>query len=152
MSVTITATSALSQNGYTITDFPATGVEVIIDDCANTVNQLAQQTIEAMSGSPLTLTVTRNQAPAVKTLITIILRETKKTSLSNSNSTSGANSATKNMNFGPVGVSEGSSTSTAISASMALNNAADSPLVELFYKLIDNLKIGGVTGRSFVRA
>lgn len=143
MSVTITAASILAQNQYTTTDFDNTDVEYMIDDAIDTVNQLAQQSIAAMAGVPgsLTATLTRAQSPAVKTLLTIMLREAKKTSLSNSSSTSGSTSTSKSKSIaGVLSVSEGGSVGTAISATSALNNAANSPLVELFYKLIESLK------------
>jgi hypothetical protein len=142
MSATFTASSILAQNGYTTTDFSAENVEYWIDDSIDTVNDLAVQSIDAMAGiaGSKTATCTRTQAPAVKTLITIILREAKKTSLSNSNSTSSSNSTSKSVSLGPASYSEGGSVGAAISAASALNNASDSPLVELFYRLIDSLK------------
>jgi hypothetical protein len=141
--VDVSATIILAENGYTTTDFTAENTEYMIDDVIDTVNLLAGTTITALTGTAgtKTTTVTRHESPAVKTLCTIVLREAKKTSLSNSSSTSGSSSSSKSTNFGPVGVSEGGSTSTAISAASALNNAANSPLVDLFYKEIEKLQI-----------
>jgi hypothetical protein len=154
MSVTISAAVALAQNGYTTADLSAVNTEYMIDTCLNVVNQLAGQSIAALSGTAGTksATCTRAQEPAVTTLITITLREAKKTSLSNSSSTSGSASTSKSTTMGPMSVSEGGSTSTAISAAAALNNAANSPLVDLFYRLIDSLKTGAVSTRHFMRA
>jgi hypothetical protein len=153
MSVTITALTSLDQNSYTTTDFSAVKTEYMIDTAINTVNQLAGQSIQALSGSPGTksTTCTRAQEPALTYHITITLREAKKTSLSNSATTTGTSSTNSSITLGPFGKSEGGSIGSAISATSALNSA-DSPTVKLFYNLIDSLKIGGVTGRAFVRA
>lgn len=142
MSVTLTAATVLAQNQYTTTDFDLTDVEYMIDDCIDTVNALTNDTIAALSGDAgsKSVTITRSEAPSVKTLITIVLREAKKTSLSNSSSTGNSTGTSSSINVGSIGMSESGSVSSAISATSALNNTAGSPLVDLFYKLIDVLK------------
>lgn len=152
--VTITATIALAQNGYTTSDFSAINTEYMIDTCINIVNQLAGQSIAALSGvaGSKSTTCTGAQEGALTTLITITLREAKKTALSNSSSTSGSSSTSSSIGLGPASLSESSSVGTAISAASALNSAANSPYVELFYKLIESLKTGAVTTRRFMRA
>jgi hypothetical protein len=158
--VDISASIALAQNGFAVIsgtagDFKAVQVEYMIDTVINVVNQLAGQSIAALSGVPgtMTTTCTRAQEPAVTTLITITLREGKKTSLSNSTSTNGSSSGSSSVSLaGVISKSESGSVGTAISAAAALNNAANSPLVDLFYKLIDSLKTGAVVQRHFMRA
>ena len=153
--VTLSAAICLAQNQYVVTtDFDATDVEYMIDDAIDTVNQLAGQSIAALTGvaGSMTGTCTRAQAPAVKTLISIMLREYKRTALSANSSTGDSSSTNRSVSIGAVSYSEGGSKSTAISAASALNNAANSPLVELFYKLIDSLKTGAVATRHFMRA
>jgi hypothetical protein len=142
MSVTITAVTALSENSYTTTDFPLADVENKIDDAINQVNLFAEKNIPALSGNPEAKTVSMNrlESTSVKLLITILLRETKKTSLSNSSSTSTASSQSDSVQAGPFGASRGNSTSNATSAAAALNNAANSPLVDMFWRSIEKLK------------
>ena len=152
MSVTVSAAIALAQNGYTTDDFSAVNVEYMLNTCINIVNQLAGQAIPALSGSPGTTTCTRAQEPAVSLITTITLREGKKTSLSNSSNTSGSNTSSESMNMGPLGYSKGGGSSTALSAATALNSAASSPNVELFYKLVESLKTGATVTRHFMRA
>ena len=153
--VDLTAATILNQNGYTQYDpveeegdFTYTVVENIIDDCIDTVNSLAGSSIGAMTGvaEAKTVTITRSQAPAVKFLVSMVLRETKKTSLTNSSTTSGAESVASSSSLGPASVSESSGLSTAIGASSAINNPANSILVGLFYQLVDRLR-----GRSMER-
>jgi hypothetical protein len=150
MSVTITAVTVLSQNGYTVYsagppitgDFTAVDTEYCIDDAINQVNLLTEKNIPSLSGTAgsKSVTLSRLESAPVKLLITIMLREAKKTSLSNSSSTSGSNSTSQSWNFGPMGASQGSSVGTAISATSAMNNAANSPLMDLFNRSIEKLK------------
>jgi hypothetical protein len=142
MSVSITATSALSENGFSVFSAgpPATGdftiidTEAVINKAINHVNNRAKRSIPAMTGAAgsKTASMSRLESDPVNTLITIMLRETKKTSLSNSNSTSGSSSIQKSVNMGPFGKSEGGSVGTAISATAAINNAANSALIKIF--------------------
>jgi hypothetical protein len=156
--VTLTAASVLSQNGYAVIngatgDFTIADTETMINDAIDQVNQLARRSIPPMAGvaGSKTATLNREEAPAVKVLLTIMLREGKKTSLSNSSSTSGSNSSNKSWNLGPVGASTGTSVGTSISATSALNNAANSPLMDLFNRLIEQLLRANVDwSRAFI--
>jgi hypothetical protein len=138
----------LSRYGYTIADLSAIDVENNIDDYIDTVNSDAGTSIGYMTGTAgsKTVTVTEAQNAALKPLIQVMLREVKKTSLSNSSSTSGSSSTNKSVNMGPVSFSEGGSIGTAISAASAINNAANSPLLLIYNKAIDRLR-----GRSCER-
>jgi hypothetical protein len=148
MSVTITAATALSENGYAVLsgntgDFALVDVEAKIDDAINQVNLFAETNITALSGTAgsKTVTLSRLESAPVKILITITLREMKKTSLSNSSSTSGSSSTNKSVSIaGVLSQSEGGSTSTAVSAAAALNSAANSPLIDMFWKAIEKLR------------
>jgi hypothetical protein len=154
--VDLTAETILAQNGYTEADgsadpptgdFTKTVVEYVIDDCIDTVNLLAAQTMSAMTGAAesKTVTITRAQAPAVKMLISLVLRENKKTTLTNSNTTSGSESGSSSASLGPASISESSSVGTAIGAAAAINNPANSVFVGLFSKAIAQLKKSGGT-------
>lgn len=142
MSVTITATTSLAQNGMTTTDFTAAVTEYMIDDCIDTVNLLANQSMAALSGSEgsKSVTITRLQAPAVKMLISLVLRENKKTQLTNSDNTSGSTGTSSSIGVGPVSVSESGSVSSSISASSAINNPSNSVYVDLFMRAVEELK------------
>jgi activator of HSP90 ATPase len=134
MSVTITALTVLAQNGLTVTDFTAIVTEYMIDDTINTVNLLFGQSIEAMSGTAGTKDVdmTRNQSAVVKMLLSLVLRENKKTQLTNSDNTSSSTSTSSSFTVGQISQSESNSVSTAISAASAINNPANSVYVNLF--------------------
>ena len=156
--VDLTAETVLAQNGYTeyddttdpdnpTGDFTLTVVEYVIDDCIDTVNLLAAQSMSAMAGvaESKTVTITRAQAPAVKMLISLVLRENKKTQLTNSSSTSGSESTSSTSSLGPASVSESNSVGTSISAAAAINNPQNSVFVGLFNQAISQLKKSGGT-------
>ena len=142
MSVTITAQSILDQTGYTVYavgppatgDFTLVNTELMIDDAIDTVNLMFTQAIAALSGSAGSKsgTMTRDQNAVVKMLLVLMLREGKKTSLSNSTSTNGGSSTNQSINVGPFGRSEGGSVSSAVSAATAINNPANSIYVAMF--------------------
>jgi hypothetical protein len=143
MSVTITASSVLSQNGMSTTDFAAADVEAMIDDAIDTVDLFAWQSMAAMTGTAgaKTVTITRLQSPAVKMLISLLLRENKKTQFSSATNTSGSTSTSKSVSIaGVLSQSEGSSISTAISASAAINNPANTVFVQYFLQACEELK------------
>jgi activator of HSP90 ATPase len=148
MSVVLDSTSLITQNGYAVYsagppvtgDFTVANVDAMVDDCINTVNLFASQDMAAMSGTPKTVTVTREQSIVVKMLLTLVLRENKKTQLSNSSSTGNASGTAKSINVGPIGMSQSNSVSTSISATAAINNPANSVYVGLFEKACDLLK------------
>jgi hypothetical protein len=134
MSVTFTAATILIQNGMTETDFLDETVEYMMDDAIDTVNLLFTQDIAALAGSAgaKTATMTRGQSAVTKMLLTLVLRENKKTQLTSSDSTSNASGASGSISAGGLSMSESSSISTGISASAAINNPANSVYVELF--------------------
>ena len=150
MSVQITATTILAQNGMTTTDFTAATVEYMIDDCIDIVNLLASQTIAAMTGSAgtKTATFTRLQSPVVKTLISLVLRENKKTALTNSSSTGDSSGTSSSIAVGPISLSESSSVSSSISAAAAINNPSNSVYVDMFYKQCEALKVATASSIS----
>jgi hypothetical protein len=139
LTTTITAALTLSQNGYTTSDFATSDVEAWIDDAIITTATLVNTDIDKLDTG--TVTLTDDLASAVKVLITIMLREAKKTSMSNSTSTSSSAGGNKSVGIGGLSVSESSSVSTAISAASSLNNQANTPLVDLYYRLVDALKV-----------
>ena len=144
MTTTITAALTLSQNGYEEDDdFAVTDVEAWIDDAIITTATLVNTDIDKLEGEAESKTVTLSDdlASAIKVLITIMLREAKKTSLSNSESTSNSSGGSSSIRVGSVDVSDSSSVSTAISAASSLNNQANTPLVDLYYRLVDALKV-----------
>jgi hypothetical protein len=147
--VDITATTVLSQNGYTTTDLAAADVERIIDDAINQVNLDAAQSMSNMTGAEgsKTVTVTAPQSVPVKILISLMLREVKKTSLTNSDSTSSSTSTSKSIGVGQINVSDASSVSSSISAAASINTVANTILRENYLRAISRL-----IGRSFQRA
>ncbi len=131
---TITAQKVLDQNGYTTSDFDLADVEYWIDDCIDYINSRADSGIPSMTGTTpaKTVTVTAKANAALKFLLSIVLREAKKTSLTSTSATSGSSGNSINIAVGSVSNSESSSTSTAISAAQSINNAGNSPLVQMF--------------------
>jgi len=149
---TLTAATVLAQNGYSeldiltdpdnpTGDFSKTVVEYVIDDCIKTVNLLAEQNMPLMSGvaESKTVTVSDDQSVAVKILISMVLRENKKTTLTASSTTSGSEATSSSVGLGPASVSGSSSVGTAIGAASAINNPANSIYVELFNKALAKL-------------
>ncbi len=124
---TLTATTELADNGYTTTDVTAAATERIINKASAYVNLRAKSAIPEMSGAEgsKTLTVTREQYAPLSMLITCMLREAKKSQLSNSSSTGSSTSTSKSIGVGQINVSDASSMSSAISAAASLNNADD---------------------------
>jgi hypothetical protein len=137
----VTALIALAENGYTITDITAINVEYIIDNAIDYVNLLAETSIAALSGTAgtKTVTVTREQNAPLRILITCMLREAKKTSLSNSSSTNNSSGTTSSIGVGVLSVSESSSVSAAISAASSFGGTNDLTRV-LFDKAIERLR------------
>ena len=134
MSVSITAQIILDQTGYTTTDFTLINTEYMIDDALDTVNLMFTQSIAALSGSTGSKTgsLTRDQNAVVKMLLVLMLREGKKTSLSNSTSTGGSTSNQQSVGVGAISISESGSVSSAVSAAQAINNPANSIYVSMF--------------------
>jgi hypothetical protein len=134
-----TATIALAESGYTTDDVTAINAEYIIDNAINFVNLEAQLSISALSGTAgsKTVTLTRDQYAVVSILSTAMLRETKKTSLTNSTST--GTSTSGSIGAGSLSLSESSSVSSAISAAASLNSGDDF-LRELFWRGIEKLR------------
>ena len=124
---TLTAAIVLAKNNYTTTDISAVNTEYIIDDAIDFVNFDCGQTMSNMSGGAgsKTVTVTYSQNAVLSTLLTCMLRDAKKTGLSNSDSTSASSGTSKSVGVGNINVSESSSVSSAISAASSLNSADD---------------------------
>lgn len=133
--VTVTAAIVLAENGYTTDDFSAVNIEYMMDNVIDTINLMAGTSIAALTGTAgsKTATLTRAENPVFQMLMSMVLRENKKTSLSNSSSTSGSESASSSVSIGALSSSESSSVGTAISATAALNNEANSIYVKMFY-------------------
>lgn len=143
MSVNFDAEQVILQNGFQIYDegtgegdFTVPVVEYVVDDCIDTVNLLFEQDIAAMSGEAGSKTVTcsRAQSPVLKMLISLVLRENRKSAISSSSSTGSGESESRSVGVGGLSVSEGSSISSAISASATINNPANTVYVDLFLK------------------
>lgn len=145
MTTLITAATVLSQNGYSIIsgstgDFTTSDTEAMINSGFNLINLLAGTSITKLSGSPGSSTIEDDEEPAFNLLMTIMLREAKKTSLSNATSTGGSSGTAKSVAAMGFSKSESSSVSSAISASTAINNSANSPLVDFFNQAIERLR------------
>ena len=139
---TYTAQTILDDNRYTIDDFSLEVTERIVDKAANYISVLIKQNLPNMAGTigEKTLTINSTQDAALQLLVTIMLREAQKTALSNSSSTNASSSNSKSVGIGGLSVAAASSVGSAISASSSINNAANTPLVEMFYKAIENLQ------------
>ena len=149
MSVTLNATDTLAENGYTTTDFTAAVVEGIINRAIRQVNLDAAQSISEMTGATVgekTVSMTQRQSVPVTILISLMLRETRRSTLSNTSSTGNSSSTSKSINVGPIGMSDASSVSSAISASASLNNPANTIYRDDYLRAIDRLR-----GRGMLR-
>lgn len=144
--VTYTALIALAENGYSITDISAANCEYIIDRATDYVNLLADTSIADMAGvaGVKTVTLTDDQNAVVGVLVSCMLREMKRTSLSNSTST--GTSTSGSLGVGNISMSESSSVSSAISAASALNGADD------FTRTLFMMGVKRLIGSSFRRA
>jgi len=142
--VTISASVALAQNGYTTDDVEDIACEYIIDAAIDHVNLMADTSIAALAGvaGAKTGAVTRNQNAALQPLITLMLRDYKRSALSSSQHTTQSTGAGGSSSFtlGPYSVSESSSTASAISAANSLNNAANTYTVKMFETAIARLR------------
>lgn len=145
---TITATEILAENGYTTSDFTAATVELIITNAKRYINFMANQSIADMTGTEgsKTLTLTENQDICVRILTTCMLREAKKTSLTNSSSTGTSSGTASSIGVGPVSVSESSSVSSSISAAAAINSPSNT-----IYREMLNQALSRLHGRTFSR-
>jgi hypothetical protein len=139
---TLTAEIAIEKNGYVVdTDFSEINVEYQIDDLLDYINLLAETSIASMSGTAgsKSVTLSRDENAAVSIGIACMLREAKKTTLSNSSSTSNSTGASSSIGVGNISASESSSVSASISAASSLNSADDLTR-QLFEKAIARLK------------
>ena len=150
--VTVNATIVLAQNGYTTSDFSAVNIEYMMDDAINTLNLLFSQSIAALSGGAGvgSTTLTRSQSAVFAMLMSLVLRENKKTALSNSSSTSNSTGASSSVGIGGLSASESSSVSSAISAASAINNPANSVYVDLLMKAGRKLELATVDPPIYV--
>lgn len=143
MSVSFTAAVILAQNGMTESDFTDENVEYMMDDAIDTVNLLFGQEIAALTGDAgaKAASMTRAQSSVVKMLLSLVLRENKKTSLSNSSSTGSSTGGSSSISVGSVNVSESSSVSSSISAASAINNPANTIYVNMFMQAGKRLEV-----------
>lgn len=143
VSHTLTAAIILAKNGYSDSDLSYINCEYLIDDAIDFINGKAHSSIPNLSGAVAgskTVTVTGyNENAALAFLLTMMLREAKKTSLTNSSSTSGSSSQANSMGLGPASMSESSSVGTAISAASSINNEANSPEAKFFWEAMAEL-------------
>jgi hypothetical protein len=149
--VAITAQLSLDRNGYKAgdtaaveaktADFTLLVTEYIIDECIDFVNLLANSSIAALSGTPgaMTVSVSRDENAALKLLITCMLRDAKKTTLSNSSSTSNSSGTNSSVSAGGFSASDSSTVSSAVSAASSLNGMDDFTR-DLFNKAIERLQ------------
>lgn len=74
--VAITAQQILDENNYTESQITKTNLEYLIDNTINWVNLMAGTSIDNMTGTAesKTVTVTSNQAAVLKFLIPLVLR------------------------------------------------------------------------------
>lgn len=150
MSVSFSASEILAQNGMSESDFTNETVEYMMDDSINTVNLLFTQTIDALAGEAgaKTATMTRNQSAVVKMLLSLVLRENKKTQLSSSSSTSNSTGTNSSVSAGGISASDSNTVSGSISATAAINNPSNSVYVNMFMEAGKKL-VTKTTGLSF---
>lgn len=137
------AEDIIEDNGYVVdTDFTAVQVERMMDSALGLINVLAKTSLPLTSGTAGTKTVDLDdrENAAFQILMTIMLREGKKTALSNSSATSNTTGTSSSVGIGGLSASESSSVSASISAAAAINNAANSPLIQYFTNAIQNLR------------
>lgn len=141
MTQTLTASILLAKNGYTTTDLAATTVETIMEDALDYIENEAETGMPSLTGTAGSKQVilSRRQNAAFSPLMSCMLRDAKKSALSNSTSTGNTSSTAKSIGVGSVSVSESGSVSSAISAASSLNNANDFTR-ELFWKAIQRLR------------
>lgn len=125
--VSLTAAIALAQNGFTTADLTAVNTEYVIDNAIDFVELEAGVTIGDMTGvaGSKTVTLTGPQNAVLSLLVSLMLREVKKTTLTNSSSTASSSSTAKAVSIGGLSVSDSAILSSAISAATSLNNASD---------------------------
>ena len=141
MSVTLNASILLAKNGYTGADLAATTVETIMEDALAYIEGETDVAMPNLTGTAGTkeVVLTRKQNMAFSTLMSCMLRDAKKSALSNSTSTGNSSNTAKSIGVGNVSVSESGSVSSAISAASSLNNANDFTR-ELFWNAIKRLR------------
>ena len=145
---TLTATEILAENGYTTDDFTAAVTEGIINNAKDYINLMADQSITDMTGTEgsKTLTLTSNQSVCLRILLACMLREAKKTALTNSSATGNSSGTSSSVGVGPISLSESSSISTSISAAASINSPSNTIYREMLNNALERLR-----GRVFVR-
>lgn len=140
---THTATTLLADNNYTTTDLPAAAVERWVDNAVDYINQQADTAQGHMTGAEgsKTITVTDKYNAALVPLISCLLREAKKTALSNSSSTGTGTGASSSVGIGGLSASESSSVSSSISAAATINASANTIYLQMFRDAIEKLKV-----------
>lgn len=143
MTATFTATQIIQQNGYVVTtDFTPTNVEYWIDDSVDYVNLLAETSIPHMTGTAgsKSISVSDKVNAALKPLLACVLRENKKTTLTNSSSTSNSSGSTNSFGLGALNGSEPSSISSSIGAASSINNPNNTIFRQMFLDAIERLR------------
>jgi hypothetical protein len=142
MSEAITGQTVLDDNGYTVTDFPIIVVERLINKAISHINAQTGRSIAHMDGTAGTksVTVADEEYGVLDAIITCMLREAKKTALSNSSSTGGSSGSSKSVSAQGYSVSESSSTSSAITATSAINNSGNSILIDWIKEELKRLR------------
>jgi hypothetical protein len=140
LSVTLTAANCLADNNYTTTDIPTVAVERIIDKAISYFNLRTGRSVNLMAGTPesKTTVVQAEEYGVLEAIITCMLREAKKTSLSNSTST--GSGASKSVNIGAMGMSESSTVSSAISAAQSINSEGNTVFREFITEGLRSLR------------
>jgi hypothetical protein len=142
LAITFDAEQIIEQNEFVVdTDFTEINVEYWIDICIDYVNAEAGISIAHMTGvaGSKEASVTSAQNAALQPLLSCVLRENKKTQFSSASNTSSTEATSKSVTVGGISQSEGSSVSTAISASSAINNTANTIYREMYMRAIKKL-------------
>lgn len=137
--VTVSATLALGENGYTVdTDISAINTEYNIDKCIVYLNTDAGTSVAKLSGEAgsKTTTCTDDEYAALSMLIELILRERMKTA----GTSNDASSESTSRSAGALSASDSKSTSVSLAA--AINNPNNSPIKMMYDRAV--LRLLGV--------
>ena len=140
--VTITAQNSLDDNNYTVTDISLVAAERLIDKAISYFNLKTGRGVALMDGvaESKTTTCQDDEYGVLEAIITCLFREAVKTYLSSASSTNSATSGANSVSAGGMSASESSSVSTAISASTAINNPANTILREFIVEGLASLR------------
>lgn len=120
-----TASTALSANNFTPADVTLADTERIIDAALRWLGNETGRGITQMTGTAGSKTVTVDDEldAAFFPLLAMMLREAKKTALTNSSSTGSSTSTSKSVSVNSISVSDSGSVSSSINAASAINNS-----------------------------